>query len=233
MQWKELYLIVLSAAAWGHRWSTLRIRLFCDNEAVAHCLVSATSHCPHLMSLLCSLFLVAAKHKFYISAQHLPATHSIIADSLSFSHASVLDTCPTSLSPSHSTPSLTSFHGQLNYYMQHSLAPSTRTSYSSAQCCFIHFALLYNRLYSNGSLIPASEETYAVCHIPNTHPQTTVNQTLPLCTAHIAPRTTTYQTPQQMPSTFVASCEALSGSMAPPLAPDSPSLSPTFLCFPS
>ena len=29
IQWKELYSIVLAAVAWGHSWSTLRIRLLC------------------------------------------------------------------------------------------------------------------------------------------------------------------------------------------------------------
>ena len=107
IQWKELYPIVLAAAAWGHRWSTLRIRLLCDNEAVAHCLVSGTSHCPHLMSLLRSLFLVAAKHNFHISAQHLPGTHNTIADSLSRfrmqvfrKHAPQASPHPTPLPPS-------------------------------------------------------------------------------------------------------------------------------------
>lgn len=107
IQWKELYPIVLSAAVWGHRWSTLRIRLLCDNQAVAHCLVSGTSHCPHLMSLIRSLFLVAAKYNFHVTAQHLPGRHNIIADSLSRfrmqvfrTHAPQASLHPTPLPPS-------------------------------------------------------------------------------------------------------------------------------------
>ena len=107
IQWKELYPIVLAAEAWGHQWSTLRIRLFCDNLAITQCLVSGTSHCPHIMSLLRSLFLLAARHNFNISAQHIPGTHNIIADSLSrfrmqvfWDHAPQASPHPTPLPPS-------------------------------------------------------------------------------------------------------------------------------------
>ena len=62
IQWKELYPIMLAAYIWGECWSTLRIRLLCDNQAVVHCIVTGTSRCPHLMSLLRNLFLLAARH---------------------------------------------------------------------------------------------------------------------------------------------------------------------------
>ena len=47
----------------------------------------------------------------------------------------------------------------MRHFLQHSLALSTRASYNSATCSFTHFALTYNRLHSDGSLLPASEET--------------------------------------------------------------------------
>ena len=107
IQWKELYPIVLAAAVWGHKWSTLRIRLFCDNHAIAHCLVSGSSRCPHIMGLLRSLFLLAAQHNFHISAQHIPGTHNTIADALSrfhmqvfHAHAPRASAHPTPLPPS-------------------------------------------------------------------------------------------------------------------------------------
>ena len=83
IQWKELYPIVLAAYIWGEHWSTLRIRLLCDNQAVVHCIVTGTSRCPHLMSLLRNIFILAARHNFNISAQHIPGIHNNIADSLS------------------------------------------------------------------------------------------------------------------------------------------------------
>ena len=83
IQWKELYPIVLAAAVRGKQWRTLRICLFCDNQAIVHCLASGSSCCPHVMSLLCTILLLAAKYNFTMSAQHIPATHNVIANSLS------------------------------------------------------------------------------------------------------------------------------------------------------
>ena len=47
----------------------------------------------------------------------------------------------------------------MRHFLQHSLALSTRASYNSATRSFTHFALTYNRLHSDGVLLPASEET--------------------------------------------------------------------------
>ena len=59
----------------------------------------------------------------------------------------------------------------MTYYLHHSLAPSTRASYSSAQRCFINFALTYNRLNTTGSPIPASENTLMLfaTYLTHTH----------------------------------------------------------------
>ena len=109
IQWKELYPIVLAAAVWGEQWRTLRIRLLCDNQAIVHCLVSGSSRCPHVMSLLRTLFLLAARYNFTVSAQHIAGTHNVIADSLSrfrmqvfWSHAPQASPQPTPLP--HSLP---------------------------------------------------------------------------------------------------------------------------------
>ena len=45
------------------------------------------------------------------------------------------------------------------FYLHHSLAPSTRTTYNSATRSFITFTLTYNQLHPNGSPIPATEHT--------------------------------------------------------------------------
>ena len=47
----------------------------------------------------------------------------------------------------------------MKHYLQHSLAPSTRTSYNSATRSFTSFALTYHRLGPDGALLPATEET--------------------------------------------------------------------------
>lgn len=107
IQYKELYPIVLAALIWGHRWSTLKVRFECDNQAVVHSIVAGTSHCPHMMHLLRNLFYIAANHNFTVSAQHLPGTHNVIADSLSRSnmqafraHAPTAAPLPTPIPPS-------------------------------------------------------------------------------------------------------------------------------------
>ena len=56
-------------------------------------------------------------------------------------------------------------------YLRHSLAPSTHSSYSSAQRCFINFKLTYNCLNPNGSPIPSSNKTLMLIATYLTQPQ--------------------------------------------------------------
>ena len=56
-------------------------------EAVVTCMCSGTSHCPHMMALLHTPSLVAARRKFIVSAQHIPGVNNGIEDSLSLPHA--------------------------------------------------------------------------------------------------------------------------------------------------
>ena len=86
IQWKELYPIVLAATVWGHQWTTRKILFSCDNEAVVTCMRSGTSRYPHMMALLRTLFLVAARGNFTVSAQHIRGVNNGIADSLSRFH---------------------------------------------------------------------------------------------------------------------------------------------------
>ena len=144
----------------GERWSTLRIRLLCDNQAVVHCIATGISRCPHLMSLLHNLFLLAARHNFNISARYIPEIHNNIVDSLSrFLMQDFRNQAPLGLPPPMPHPSLAAIRADMRHFLQHSLALSTRASYNSATRSFTHFALTYNRLHSDGSLLPASEET--------------------------------------------------------------------------
>ena len=46
IQWKEVYPIVLAVSVWGRRWTTLRIRLHCDNQAIVRCLIQALPTVP-------------------------------------------------------------------------------------------------------------------------------------------------------------------------------------------
>ena len=74
IQYKELYPIVLSACVW----SRLKVRFNCDNLAIVSCIKTG---CP--LHLLRNLIYMSAIHNFSTSAQHIPGTHNIIADSLS------------------------------------------------------------------------------------------------------------------------------------------------------
>ena len=73
IHYKELYLIVITAATWGQRLSMFKVRFHCNNCAVLSCISSGTSHCPHTMHSLCHLLLICALHKF-VSACHIPGT---------------------------------------------------------------------------------------------------------------------------------------------------------------
>ncbi len=62
IQFKELYHIILSAIVWVHTWSTLKVHLSCDNQAIVHSIAAGTPHCPHIMQLLRNHSLIAATH---------------------------------------------------------------------------------------------------------------------------------------------------------------------------
>ena len=80
-----------------------------------------------------------------------------IADSLS--RFLMQDFGPPGLPPPIPHPSLTTIRANIRHFLQHSLALSTRASYNSATRSFTHFVLTYNSIHSDGSLLPASEET--------------------------------------------------------------------------
>ena len=65
-----------SSATWGHHWSSRRIQLHCDNEAVVACVRSGTSRAPHLMPLLRCLVMLCAR-------RHVAGRSNVIADALS------------------------------------------------------------------------------------------------------------------------------------------------------
>ena len=83
IEFKELYAIVAACATWGHHWSSRRIQLHCDNEAVVACVRSGTSRAPHLMPLLRCLVMLCARMNFVLSAKHVAGRSNVIADALS------------------------------------------------------------------------------------------------------------------------------------------------------
>jgi hypothetical protein len=78
-----LYAVVVAAHAWGAHWARRRLLVHCDNEAVVHVWRAGTSKHKGLMSLVRTLFYVAASHNFTILLQHIPGANNSIADALS------------------------------------------------------------------------------------------------------------------------------------------------------
>lgn len=83
IQWQELFAIVAAALTWGHNWRQKRIRFYCDNLAIVNSWEGKSSKHPRIMSLLRTLFLIAAKNNFTVSLKHLPGKANEIADALS------------------------------------------------------------------------------------------------------------------------------------------------------
>ena len=81
--YKELYAVVAACSTWGHHWSSMRLRIHCDNAAVVACIRSGTSRAPRLMPLLRCLVMICARQNFVLSAEHVAGRTNVIADALS------------------------------------------------------------------------------------------------------------------------------------------------------
>ena len=83
IEYKEMYAVVAACATWGNRWSSMRILLHCDNEAVVACLRTGTSRAPHFMPLLRCLAMICARANFVVSATHIAGLKNVVTDALS------------------------------------------------------------------------------------------------------------------------------------------------------
>jgi hypothetical protein len=83
IQWKELYAVVAAAQAWGALWARKRLLVHCDNQAVVHVWRTGTTKHKALMSLVRTLFFIAASNNFTITLQHIQGADNGIADALS------------------------------------------------------------------------------------------------------------------------------------------------------
>ena len=157
--------------------------------AIVRCLVFGSSRCPHVMSLHCSLFNLAVKNNFTVSAHHIPGNNNVIADSLFLFFMEVFFT-HTPHRPHPSQPlSLTLFPSWRNHLLLASVP------------CTIHPRLLLLRQTLFRQLFPnipqpehdglpnpcLSEHPHALCYISNTYPQTPVYQTLSLRCPYATP----------------------------------------------
>ena len=83
INWRELYVVVLAAATWGHRWTGKRILLYCDNQCVVQVLTTGTSKSPALMDLVRALFYLSATYQFEVTATWIGTKVNTLADALS------------------------------------------------------------------------------------------------------------------------------------------------------
>lgn len=84
----ELLTVVIACKLWGHRWSRLRILVYCDNQATVAVINSHKSRNSFLNDCLRELWLLAAIHDFELRAVHLEGQSNRAADLLSRWHLS-------------------------------------------------------------------------------------------------------------------------------------------------
>ena len=82
----EFLAILIGARIWGSRFSGLKIRMYCDNQAVVDVINSSKTRDPFMATCLRELWLVVSTNKFELRAVHLPGVENRIADWLSRWH---------------------------------------------------------------------------------------------------------------------------------------------------
>jgi hypothetical protein len=81
--WRELYAVVTACKIWSKLLTGRLIKFHCDNTAVVSCINSGTSKCPLIMTLIRTLFFIAAYYNFDIRLSHIPGLINIGPDRLS------------------------------------------------------------------------------------------------------------------------------------------------------
>jgi hypothetical protein len=83
MPYLELLSLTMAAHAWGSAWAGQRVVFECDCEPVVQSLNNFTSHSPIIMTLIRTLFFIAAGCGFEFRAMHIPGATNTLADALS------------------------------------------------------------------------------------------------------------------------------------------------------
>jgi hypothetical protein len=107
MPYLELLSLTMAAHAWGAAWAGQRVVFENDCEPVVHSVNSLTSHSPAMMTLIRTLWLIAARHGFEFRVTHIPGVTNSLADALSRGDVQdrfrtlhpLADQLPTILSP--------------------------------------------------------------------------------------------------------------------------------------
>ena len=81
--WRELFAIVTACATWGSSWMRKRILFHCDNASVVDIWRKGSCIAPDIMSLVRTLYFLAARGNYHIGIAHIPGAQNRIADLLS------------------------------------------------------------------------------------------------------------------------------------------------------
>ena len=60
--WQELFAIVVACHLWGHKWTSRRIKLHCDNLGVVGIINSRKSKVPRVLSASSSVLCISVPH---------------------------------------------------------------------------------------------------------------------------------------------------------------------------
>ena len=146
--WKELYTILVACSTWGEAWQRKQILFRCDNASVVASWQTGSCKCRPLMTLIRTLFFIAAKGNFYVSITHIAGIRNCIADHLSSLRTGIQAVSHSGRSPSHTShhpctadPGLTA---KLNHLQLLGIAPSTRRTSQAGINCYQQFCTVYN-----------------------------------------------------------------------------------------
>ena len=82
----EFLAVLLGARIWGPNFRGLKLRIFCDNQAVVDVINSSKTKDPFMATCLRELWLVVSTNEFELRAVHLPGEENRVADWLSRWH---------------------------------------------------------------------------------------------------------------------------------------------------
>ena len=83
IRFKELYAITMAVTMWVPSLTSKAILFHCDNRAVVRILVSGSSKCHHIMSLVRYLFYKCTQFNIVLKAIHIPGILNSASDALS------------------------------------------------------------------------------------------------------------------------------------------------------
>ena len=79
----ELLAVLLGVRIWGHQCESLKLQIYCDNDASVNVINSSKTKDPFMATCIRELWLEVSKFNFELRAVHLPGVENRVADCLS------------------------------------------------------------------------------------------------------------------------------------------------------